>query len=264
MFLAKSGVYEPCRMYTKGHFALLLFTILAIVLALEYAIRRKKNIRKIIRECTIVVWILEVLIITFKIRNNGTENVNDYLPLYYCSLLLYAGFLSSFTKGILQRTGDVFLATGAIVGGVTYLIYPSTSLPSYPMFHIVSIHSFLFHGMMVYLGLLLNITAFIEVKNKDIISYASIVGVACVAALIVNIIFDSNLMFISKNFPGTVLEVIYNGTGKFFPIVTILAQMFLPFYAVLGIIKLISKYQPHKVVDENTQETNENEKVLAK
>ena len=264
MFLAKQGVFEPCRMYTKGHFALLLITILCIIVALEYAIRRKRDVRKIVRECTIIVWILEVLIITFKIRNNGTENVNDYLPLYYCSLLLYAGFFSSFTKGALQRTGDIFLATGAIVGGATYLIYPSTSLPSYPMFHFVSVHSFLFHGIMIYLGLLLNITAFVKVKNKDIINYASMVGVACVAALIVNIIFDSNLMFISKNFPGTVLEVIYNATGKCFPLVTILAQMFLPFYAVFGIIKLISKCQLHKRINENEQEANEDEEVLVK
>ena len=264
MFFAKSGVYEPCRMYTKGHFTLLFITILCIVVALEYVIKNKKDIRKTIRYCTIFVWIYEVIIIYFKISKNGTEDVNDYLPLYYCSLLLYAGFLSSFTEGKLKRAGDVFLATGAIVGGATYLVYPSTSLPWYPMFHLVSFHSFMFHGMMVYLGILINMTGYIAIKKKDIIGYSSLVGVACLAAYITNNIFDSNLMFISKNFPGTILEVIYNSTGKFFPLVTILAQMFLPFYAVFGILKLINKYQPHKIIDKDEQEANEDEEVLVK
>ena len=69
-------------------------------------------------------------------------------------MLIYAGLLSSFGKGKVRRIGDVFLATGSIVGGIVFVLFPTTSIPSYPIFHFISLHSFFFHGTMIYLGLL--------------------------------------------------------------------------------------------------------------
>ena len=183
------------------------------------------------------MWIFEVVMIAFKLSTGDPKNLNNYVPLYYCSLLLYAGALSSFATGELQRIGDVFLATGGIIGGIVFIIYPSTSLPVYPMFHMVSLHSFLFHGTMIYLGLLINKTHYIELKASDIKYFATIVGTICVLAYIVNKIFGSNLMFISQNFPGMPIEIIYNATGPLFTLVMSLGQMTLPFYMVYGIVK---------------------------
>ena len=241
MFIAKSGEYEAAGIYTYQHFILIAATALAIIVALKYTIKNKKDVYQIIKNCTIFVCIFEIVIITFKIKNYGIKNVNNYLPLYYCSLLIYAGLLSSFGKEKIKRTGDVFLATGAIIGGTLFMIYPSTSLPAYPMFHLVSLYSFVFHGIMVYLGILVNITNYVKLESKDIIYYASLVGIICIAAYFVNEKFDSNLMFISKNFPGTILEVLYKITGKYFTIIMIMAQMIIPFYLSYGLKKLFER-----------------------
>ncbi len=241
MFLSKYGEYEPCNIYTKGHFFLIAITMIVIAIALGYTIKKKKDVKKIIRACTVFLWICEVIVITFKIKNYGLQNVNGYVPLYYCSLLLYSGILSGFCKGKLQRIGDVFLATGAIVGGLTYIIYPSTSLPSYPIIHLISIHSFTFHGIMIYLGLLVNITNYIKLEKKDFWNYSILVGITCALALIINNIFDSNLMFISKNFPGMILEVLYNISGRFFTASMILIQITLPFFVMKYIIGFTRK-----------------------
>lgn len=184
------GKYAPCGIFTKGHFALIGLTILGISVALKYSINKsKEEIYKIIKRITIVMCILEVIKIIYSMSVNSLHDVNTYLPLYYCSMLLYAGLLSSFGKGKLKRAGDVFLMTGSIVGGIVFIIYPSTSLPRYPAFHILSIHSFLFHGIMVYLGILLNEVKYIELKKEDIKYYASLVGILCIIALVVNNIF---------------------------------------------------------------------------
>ena len=238
MFLASPGEYEACGIFTIQHFILVIITIIGVIVALKYTVN-KKDVHKIIRNCTILVWVLEIIIIAFKIAVRGTSNLNEYVPLYYCSLLLYSGAFSSFGKGKLKRVGDVFLATGGIIGGIIFILFPSTSLPTYPMLHLVSIHSFIFHGIMVYLGLLINITEYIKLENKDIKYYSGLIGIICLIAYIVNKIFGSNLMFISKNFPGTFIEIIYNLSGKLFTAVMILAQMFLPFYVVYGIICII-------------------------
>lgn len=189
-------------MFTWGHLGLIVVTVICILVALKKTIHKsKEEVKRIIQKCTIIMWIFECLIIVFKLCTGDPRNVNNYVPLYYCSMLLYAGLLSGFAKGKLQRTGDVFLATGGIVGGFVFMIMPTTSLPAYPVFHIVSLHSFLFHGIMVYLGLLMNATHYIEIKASDIKYFASLVAIICIIAYIINCIFDSNLMFISKDFP---------------------------------------------------------------
>lgn len=236
MLFAYPGEYEPCGLFTIGHFQLIIVTIIGILIALKKTIKKsKEEIKQIIKRCTILIWILEIIIIAFKLYTGDIRNVNNYVPLYYCSLLLYAGGFASFAKGTLKKVGEVFLATGGIVGGIIFIIMPTTSLPMFPMMHMVSLHSFLFHGIMVYLGMLINMTNYITIKATDIKYYASLIGCVCVLAYIMNNIFDSNLMFISRNFPGTPIEAIYNSTGKFFTLVVSIAQMTLPFYTIYGI-----------------------------
>lgn len=236
MFFARPGEYERCGIFSAEHFILIAITVVGIIIALKCT--SKKDTKKIIKNCTIFVWLFEIIIISFKIAVARTKNVNDFIPLYYCSILLYAGALSSFAKGNLKRTGDVFLATGGIVGGIVYLIFPSTSLLTYPAIHLVSMHSFIFHGIMIYLGFLIHINNYIELKHRDIIKYDSLVGIICIIAYIVNQIFDSNLMFISKNFKAvSIIDNLYRNTGIFFTPIMIISQCTLPFYLVYGMKK---------------------------
>lgn len=243
---SKIGKYKPCGIFTKGHFILIGITIGTIMYALKHSMQKsKEEVYQIIRRITVIMCILEVVRIIYSISQNSLYEVNTYLPLYYCSMLLYAGLLSSFGKGKLKRVGDVFLATGSIIGGIIFIIYPSTSLLAYPAFHFLSIHSFLFHGIMVYLGILVNKTEYIELRKDDIKYFASLVGIMCCAALIVNNIFDSNLMFISQNFNIAPIEMLYkitNGTFVFSFIMSV-GQMTIPFYLTYYIIKLKNDYK---------------------
>ena len=233
MLFANEVGYEPCGLFTIDHFKLIIITVIGIIIALKKTINKsKEEVKRIIKTCTIIIWIFEIIIISFKLRTGDIRDINNYVPLYYCSLLLYAGALASFAKEKLKRVGEVFLATGGIIGGITFIIFPTTSLLTYPMLHMVSLHSFLFHGIMVYLGILINATHYIELKISDIKYYASLVGIVCILAYIINNIFNSNLMFISKNFPGTPIEFIYKFTGPFFTPVVSVCQMILPFYFV--------------------------------
>lgn len=240
MFFAKQGMYEACGIFTPQHFILIAITLVAIIIALKFTINKKDDVQRIIKKCTIFICIFEIIKITFKIITDGLDNLNNYVPLYYCSILIYAGLLSSFCKGKLKRTGDVFLATGGAIGGITFIVFPTTSLTYYPMWHLMSIHSFIFHGIMVYLSLLVNLTHYIKLEKQDIVYYSAFVGIICIIAYIVNKIYGSNLMFISENYPGMPIEIIYNSTGPFFTIVMMLAQMFIPFYIIYG-LKLIKR-----------------------
>lgn len=244
MFFAKAGEYKACKIFTSGHFALILVTFVCIAWLLKRTVHKsKEEVYKIIKRLTIILVGLEIFKIWFTLQSFEITNVKEWLPLYYCSLLLYAGILSSFTKGKFKRVGDVFLATGSIVGGLVFIFFPTTSLLTYPVFHFISIHSFFFHGTMVYLTLLVNKTHYVELEKKDVLYFASLVGVVCIAALVVNNIFDTNLMFISMDFPHTPITVLYKMTGKLFTPVMIIGQMVIPFYVAYIIIKLLNKYK---------------------
>ena len=238
MFFAKSGVYTPCGIYNLKHLiiAIVTFTIIAIAVKNTKA-KRSEDIKKIIKTATIVVWVLEILKIIFMFVT-GQGRPNKVIPLYYCSLLLYTGLMSSFGKGIIKKIGDVFLATGGIIGGIVFIICPTTSLPEYPLFHFISLHSFFFHGTMIYLGLIINKFKYIDVKFEDIKYYAGLIFAICMIAYGVNRVFGSNLMFISQDFPGNPISVVYNNTGIFFSPIMILLQMTLPFLMVYGVLRL--------------------------
>ncbi len=242
MFFSKPGDYKACGLFSLEHFFLIFATLVCVAIALKKTVHKSKNeVYKIIKKLTIAVWILEIVKILYTVGYLKLTDVKEWLPLYYCSLLLYASFLSSFTKGTFKRMGDVFLATGSLVGGIVFILLPTTSLPKYPAFHFISIHSFFFHGVMVYLTILINKTHYIELEKQDVMYFASLVGIICLLALVVNLEFNSNLMFISENFPHTPIEIIYKLTGRYFTPLMILGQMFLPFFVVYGIIKKIGK-----------------------
>lgn len=241
MFFAKPGVYEPCGMFNFRHILLFILTSLLIVVAVRNTkVENKEQIRRTIQKSTLIVWVLEIAKILFLIYIGEGRNINKIVPLYYCSLLLYSGLFSSIGKGIFKKAGDVFLATGGIVGGLTFLVFPTTSLPEYPVFHFISIHSFLFHGIMVYLCIIINKFKYIELKFSDFLYYAGAILVICLGAYIVNMKFGSNLMFISRDFPNSPVTILYNWAGKMFTPIMIFLQMTVPFIGVYGILKLIN------------------------
>ena len=60
-------------------------------------------------------------------------------------------------------------------------------------------------------------------------------------------------MFISQNFPGMPIEILYNLTGRFYTLVASIGQMTLPFYIVYGITHLknikVKKLEEAKVYE---------------
>ena len=92
MFFAKPGIYEPCGIFSTEHFFLLALTMLVIGIAVKHTDKTKKNvIKRKIQIITICAWILEIIKIIFNFAVGNANNINTYVPLYYCSILLYAG-----------------------------------------------------------------------------------------------------------------------------------------------------------------------------
>ena len=239
-FFSKSGAFTSYEMYSITHFILL--AACAILIAAALFLSRhfdKKAVLKTILICTALLWIFEATKIIFNLCIGNAKNPNTYIPLYYCSIPLYCGILSSFAKGKAKRIGDVFLTVGGLSGGIIYLLFPSTTAGMYPAFHFITIQSFIHHSIMTYLGFLLIITNYINLKFSDISYYSSTVIVFSILAYIVNLFLDTNLMFVSKDFPGTFISLIYKICPPMFPVLITVIQAFPPFLIIYRIIKKI-------------------------
>lgn len=257
MLFKNANQVTPCGLFSIGHLILFTITIISVLIVLK----RTKNIKpdkvkEIIRKSTVILWTLEIIKIIFNIKNYGFKEVNKYVPLYFCSLILYAGIFSGFCKGILKKAGDIFLSTGGIVAGMFFLISPLTSLTTYPAIHFISLHSFLLHGTMVYIGLLMLITGYVKIEKNDIVYYSLLITIISVIAYIVNEFCGSNLMFISQNYPGTFIEIIYDISGNLFPLVMTTVQATLPFYFIYEIYTNILDKKSSKC---NLEKSNESE-----
>lgn len=205
------------------------------------------GVRRTVRVVTVLLWVLETIKICFALFVLDSRNPNEFLPLYYCSLVLFAGIFSSLGRGWLRRVGDCFLATGGIVGGLAFLVFPTTSLPRYPVLHFLSMHSFLLHGLMVFIGILLLMRRVFVVRRRDVWYCAGLISVMCLIAIVFNTVYKNitglpaNLMFISEDFPGTPVTLVYQLFGPLFPLAMWLIQAFGPFYLVYFTVWMISR-----------------------
>lgn len=239
-FFAVRGTRASAGLWSRGHVLLLTVTLLLVALGL-YLSRRMgaQAVRRTLRVATVTLLALEAVKILFVLLVNGSRDPNDFVPLYYCSIILYAGVFSSFFEGRVRFLGDCFIATAGLVGGAVFLLFPTSTLPHYPAWHLLSLHSFLLHGLMVYLGLLLLLRGVYRPVLRDIVYPAALISVCCAAALAFNLVYDAcvqapvaNLMFLSKDFPGTPVSLIYRITGVFFTPFMWVTQAFCPFLAV--------------------------------
>lgn len=258
-FVSREGTYPAYKMYSLQHFMYIFFSLLLVFFTLNNAKQmRKEEVLRTIRKCTLFMWIMEILKIIFNLLSGNASNLNTYIPLYFCSIPLYCGIFSSFCEGKIKRLGDVFLVVGGVIGGFIYLLIPSTSAGSYPALHFITLQSFIHHGVMIYLSLLMIVTNYIELKIQDAPYYAVLVISMSTIAYIVNCYTGSNLMFVSNGLPGTIVDVLYQFNPSLYPVLVTIIQAIPPFYVVYGISKAC-KGKMHKEI-----EKEENKEVVYK
>lgn len=225
-------------MFSFTHFFLLLLCGIAIGRFVNRAdFPSKEAVRKRIKACTFLLWGLEIGKNIFYILVGDHKELLDSLPLYYCSLTLYCGLFSVYAKGHLKKTGDIFIEVGGLVGGIGYLLSPCSTAGSYPAFHFITINSFMYHTIMVYMSLIMIKMHYNRFGIKDVGYYAAIIVLMSILAYGVNQLLHTNFMFISENFPGTPMELLYKLSPFLFPIIITFFQAVPPFFVLYYFLK---------------------------
>ena len=235
--------YPPCGMYSLEHIIVATICFIFIVL-LCYKCRNigKEKVIKMIKIIAIVVTLLEIVKIGYNFYYGYTKLIN-WFPLSFCSLFIYTCYLAGYGKGVLQKLGLSFLVGGCIVAGTTFILMPTTSLTLHPMFHYLSIYSMLFHSLMVFIGVVTFMNGLIKFDKETFKFYSIFSGFFLIVALILNIIFNENLMFIMYplNIPIDFLHTIANNALPIYVISACLVYVFIPYFTSYIVCEKIFK-----------------------
>ena len=251
----------------RGLFSIhhLIFTIsgLLVVFLLLLLTRKmtNKNIEKMVRILFFVIVILEILKIVWNLVYRTDKSPNNWVPLYFCSLFIYALCMVGYGKGKIKEVGILWIIYGQIIGALAFIIYPSSSIGIHPLIHVLTIHSWIYHIISLYVGLLFLITKYYktydsetekEVNLKDnFLTYFISVMIIEALVYIFNLIFKTNLMFLNEPGVVPVLEIVVKVFGIFYPVVIAVVQAVGTFFGGFIIIKLINLIQNKTKKEEN-------------
>ena len=232
-------LYPPCGMFTVEHFIALFITLLFIgigfYLCRDVTVDKLRFLTKIV---AIVVTVLEAIKITYNFAYGYTWP-DAWVPLAFCSLFIYASWLAGFGKGIFEKLGKSFLIYGCPTAGFLFLIFPTTSLQLHPIYHYLCLYSMLFHGAMLWLGILHILHSTELPFLKTFIYYAVLCTIFAIPSIILNSILGCNMMFLNKpfNVPLEFISQIYEFSHILYMILIFIAYLACSFVS-FGIYKL--------------------------
>ena len=216
----------------------LFFSTIALALWLS---RRwtKQTVQRMHRGIAVGVAVMEIAKISIRVYKG--QGPDDWMPLYFCSLFLFAVWLALSKPKVLKTAGYAFMTMGGVAAAIFFIFYPTTSLNLFPIWHPASIHSFVYHWIMLYLGLLVLLKGLYVPRPHHALHYGVFVLAACFAAYFFNEWLGCNCMFLHSAFGLAFLEGILARSHAVYIVIVSLAQSVGLFWLSFGICRFIMK-----------------------
>ena len=272
-FFCKENEYEPVGMFSVGHIVTLIIFLL-IVAFCAYKCRKigKDKAIFLTKIIAIVVTVLEIIKITIAFINGEGDKLDHWVPLYFCSMFIYAAWLAGYAKGKIADLGRAFVGTGGIIAGLSFLIFPTTSFTMYPLFHYFCMYSMVYHSLMVFLGITYLLNGVVKIDKKSFIDYVIFCSVLNILAIIVNSLpiyihvdnvptsgynypypYYTNSMFLKRagNIPVKILCDISDKLPVIFTILMFIICIFGTYFLIWLVVTIIEKIRGKKTYGEN-------------
>ncbi len=232
---------DVCGMYSLEHIIsiVLFFALLAFLLFLS----RNMTLRAVRKLHFIVACALSVgEIVRDTIQIIKGNVLDSWLPLFYCSLFMYAMWLAYFKQPFVRALGFSFVTMGAAMAGVTFTFYPSTSLVWYPIWHPLSIYGFIYHLVMTYCGILFVIKGYFKPRVKNSLHYLIFISIACGIGSIFNIFCGTNCMFLRDPMNLPIFADIAANFPLLWAFLAFLGQGIIMYWINYGLLTLYRKF----------------------
>ena len=185
----------------------------------------------------ILIDVLELSMIVFRCFREGNPWQWLYsLPLFLCSIPLFAIPMAAFTRGRLQEASLDFVAIFGILAAVMGTYGAGNNYGSYPVLGIDNVHSGITHAIAGFASLYILIAGLASMKRKNIWISFSIITVFCGLAYVADILIPYNYMFLMRG-DGTPYDIVFDLTGGnpvLYPLTVLL--MFFAYIAVYYLI----------------------------
>lgn len=199
---------ERPKVFGWFHITAFLLTIAVSALVIVF---RKKMSKKFINVSLLAVGIMLIIIEGLKQVLNALDVVDGVaswsyswrtFPFQFCSVPMYVMFIAGILrKGKVYNTLLCFLATFGLFGGLITVVYPSTVFSTHLY---ISLHTMIWHGSMVVVGIMLLATRSVEIKFKTVFKACIIFLIIVAMAEIMNVIWhffgtekEFNMLYIS-------------------------------------------------------------------
>ena len=148
----------PGTLFTPLHFAFAAVLLCGVIALALFFSKRSERAR---RTLFFVLWVLLVVFEASKIiwesftgKTVGIE-LRGVLPLYPCSIFMYALPLCIFGHGNVHRAGCGYICTLGLLGGAINFVYPANILSRYSCLSFAGLHTFFYHGAIVMCAMIL-------------------------------------------------------------------------------------------------------------
>lgn len=233
---------EPCGGFTPGHFGAIALCLILIIAAVGLTYHRAMDMEQFLRTTGVVCAAFEIIKVAWGISVHRYTSFANYIPLWFCSLFVPASIVAGFCKGKLRHLALSFMYYGGVLGGVAYLLFPATSLFKFPLFHFISIHSMLYHSVMIYTGIMIVWEKVLVPDTKDFLPYFAVTTAACVLAYLINTACGTNLMFLNHPSNNAILKSVLAFSGAWYPAVITLGQNVITFAVSYGIYTGLTRF----------------------
>ncbi len=89
------------------------------------------------------------------------------LPLYPCSIFLYAMPLAVFGTGKIRYMGCGYVCSLGLLGGLINFVYPANILSNYSCLSFAGFHTFFYHGLLVFCALVMLRSGYHSYKKTE-------------------------------------------------------------------------------------------------
>ena len=236
LFFAPLDAYPAAGMFTTPHLISLVVCLIILLVALKASLKKSwEQVMKLTRVIAIVVTILEGVKIAYNFYYGYTW-LDAWFPLSFCSLFIYATWFSGFGKGTIKKVGDAFIVMGCLLGGIGFLLLPTTSLMRYPIWHFLCLYSLLFHMLMIYLSVLYLWHRCVPINRYTYVYFSVYFLISALICIGLNTIYDSNLMILREpyNVPFKFIQEIKAQSQMAYTCLATLAYLIGPGLFALG------------------------------
>lgn len=192
----------PGTLFTPLH---LVFSAVCAALVLYFGIRIGKKGEKTFRRVFAVLWalmvVLEISKIIWETVTGKTVSFEwtGILPLYPCSIYMYAMPFVLWGKGELRRSACTYVCTLGLLGGLINFVYPANILGNYSCVSFAGFHTFFYHGTMVMCALSMLLSGYHSytgvTKWYQLLPSVPFIGVSVLANLVNFSPIDADYMF---------------------------------------------------------------------